>query len=83
MIMKVEEEEDQEEVEIKKKLIINNHLLTNPIKIHRIKEQEGNEEEVGQKVLKIKKKYFTTISKINQTFIPFLETYYKIEQYKN
>lgn len=83
MIMKVEEEEDQEEVEIKRKLVINNHPLTNPIKIHLIKEQEGKEEEVVQKVLKIKKKYSMTISKINQTFIPFLETYYKIEQYKN
>lgn len=83
MIMKVEEEEDLEEVEIKRKLVINNHLLTNPIKIHLIKEQEGKEEEVVQKVLKIKKRYSMTISKINQTFIPFLETYYIIEQYKN
>ena len=58
MIMKVEEEEDQEEVEIKRKLVINNHPLTNPIKIHLIKEQEGKEEEVVQKVLKIKKKIF-------------------------
>jgi hypothetical protein len=72
------EEEDLLEARIKKKEIMSNLLLMNPMKIQLEKEGKAKEGEEDQKERKIRRKFFMTIFRMNLTFILFSKIFFKV-----